>query len=435
MSQTVDTIGADIIHDGRTPGLAIGIVEDGRVVYARGFGNANVARHLPFQASTETYVGQISEQFTAGAILLLEQDGKLKLDDKVTKYIPELTIAKDVTIRELLNQTSGLPDISKASGINTDHTKSIKMSDLIAAANAMQSLSAPGKAYRYNDFNYMVAGLVVERAANVPLSDYLQQHIFMPLVMNESFYAGDLGISPGHAIGYTGSPNNFKTANTWDPAWLYGANGLVTNVYDIAKWDIDMPVLLRDDAVREMFTPAGVPGQVQYGLGWTIDQRDGKRYVWQNGDIPGYNAMNALLPDDHIAVIVVANTDDMASPAVIQPEAVAARVLDIIAPPAVTHLDNAIVQRAREWLERIADHRIDRTQLTPEFSDYLSDSLVAKSNFASLGKLQTIVPISSSAGDGGSTVYEFLVRYPHEQYHYRLSIMKDGKIDGIVLVP
>src|ERR1700756_1678529 len=106
MSHSIDTIGNGVMQDGRSPGLAIGVVEDGRVVYARGFGNANTARHLPFEASSETYVGQISEQFTAGAILLLEQDAKLKLDDKVTRYIPELTVAKDVTIRELLNQTS-----------------------------------------------------------------------------------------------------------------------------------------------------------------------------------------------------------------------------------------------------------------------------------------------------------------------------------------
>ena len=435
MAHDIDTIGDGIIHDGRSPGLAIGVVEDGRVVYARGFGYANLAKHIPFEASTETYVGSISKQFTAAGILLLEQDGKLKLDDKVTKYVPDLTIAKDVTIRELLNQTSGLPDFQHAPGINPDQTRSVKMSDLISAMNKMPLLSAPGTRYHYNDFNYMLASTIIEQASSVPLSDYLEQHIFMPLVMNQSFYAGDLGISPTHAIGYTGTPENFMSARTLDPAWLSGANGLVSNVYDIAKWDIDMPVLLRDNAVRDMFTSSGASGPVQYGLGWTIDARDGKRYIWHNGDIPGYHAMNALLPDDHIAVIVLANADDMGSPSVIQPETVAARVLDIVTPPEETHLDNAIVQRAREWLQRLAEHRIDRTQLTPQFSDYLTDSLVSKSNLASLGKLQTIVPISSMVGDNGSTVYEFLVRYPHEQYHYRLSVMKDGKIDGLVLVP
>ncbi|MDP9025171.1 MAG: hypothetical protein M3N13_07350, partial [Candidatus Eremiobacteraeota bacterium] len=99
------------------------------------------------------------------------------------------------------------------------------------------------------------------------------------------------------------------------------------------------------------------------------------------------------------------------------------------------HMENAVIERAREWLGRLANHSIDRTQLTARFSSYLTDQLVVKENFAALGKAQTLVPISSTAGSGGDTVYEFLARFAHEQYHYRISIAKDGKIDGLVLEP
>jgi CubicO group peptidase (beta-lactamase class C family) len=434
MEHQIDDLGARIVRDGRSPGLGICVIEDGRIVYARGFGYANVARRSRFSPDTEFYAGSISKQFTAAAILLLQQDGKLKLDDRVTKYVPELTIARNATIAQLLNQTSGLPDYTKAPGINADPTHSVKLADLIDAVNKMQPAGVPGAAYAYNNFNYMIAGLIVERASGVTLSDYLQQNIFLPLVMNQSFYAGDTGISQAHAVGYTGTPGHLHPAAPWDPAWLFGAGGLVTTMYDLAKWDIGLPLLLRVDAERAMFTP-GTAGLEQYGYGWMIDSLYGKRFVWHNGLISGYHAMNALLPDDHIAVIVFANVDPFASAAVAQPESIARNVLEIILPPSAVRVDNAVMAKAREWLQRIADKRIDRTQLTSAFSTFLTDDLVARSDWAALGKPQAIVPVASTNSGNGETTYTFLVRFPHEEDVYKLTLTADGKIDGISLTP
>lgn len=433
MANRIDDLGMQVRRDRRSPGLAIAVVEDGRIVYAHGFGYSDLSDRRGVQPETQFYVGGISRQFTAAALLLLQQDGKLKLDDKVSKYVPELTVSPNVTIAQLLQQTSGLPDYTKAPGLKVDLTRTVKLADIIAAVNKMTPAAAPGTKFEYNGLNYMLAGLIIERASGIPLSDYLQQNIFLPLVMNQSFYAGDRGISPSHAVGYTGSPGHFVRAQTWDPAWLFGDAGLVTNVYDLAKWDIGLPLLLRVDAERAMFTPSGAPGEAQYGLGWVIDERGGKRYIWHNGEIAGYLSMNAILPDDNIAVIVLENTDRFTSRRVASPEALAADVLDILIPPAAMHVDNAVMTKAREWLARIADKRIDRTQLTPAFSTYLTDSLVAQSNFAALGKPEALVPIASTAGDNGDVVYEFFVRFPHDHYHYKLTLAKDGKIDGLVL--
>ncbi|HTZ54109.1 MAG TPA: serine hydrolase domain-containing protein [Candidatus Acidoferrum sp.] len=435
MERQVDDLGNYIVQEKRSPGLAIGVVEDGRIVYARGFGYSDVAKRTRWSPGTQTYIGSISKQFTAAAILLLQQDGKLKLDDPVTHYIPELTIANGVTIRQLLNQTAGLPDLLAAAGSNPDLTASIKPADLLAAIDKLKPVSPPGSEYRYNNLNYYLAALIVERVSGVPFSDYLQQHVFIPLQMNQSFIAGDRGISPQHAVGYSGRPGAFVKVRPWDPAWLFGAGDVVSNVYDMAKWDIGMPLLMRVDAERDMFTPSGVPGPTQYGLGWVIDQRGGKRYIWHNGEIAGYHTMNALLPDDHVAVIVLTNVDSLHSTAVVQPEDVASEILDIVVPPARANVGNAIIAKATEWLGRIADKNIDRTQLTPAFSAYLTDDLVAKANFAALGKPLDIIPISSKSQDGGGTLYVFIVRFQNGRYHYRFGLMPDGKIDEIFLTP
>lgn len=433
VSARIDRLALDEVHAGRTPGLAIGVVQAGRLVYAKGFGFASFEHHTRMAADTEFFAGGLTMQFTASAILLLAQDGKLKLDDRVTKYVPELRVAGEATIAQLLTQTSGLPDPMQAPGISRDLTRSIKLGDLYAAVDKMKPAAPPGTVYANNRLNYLVAGSVVERASGVPLSDYLEQHIFVPLVMDHSFLAGDSGISPAHAVGYTRAGRTFRNAAVWDPAWLAGEAGLVSTIYDLAKWDIDMPILLHVDAVRTMFTPSASNGPTHYGMGWIIDRRGGKDFVWSNGEISGYRAFNALLLQQHVGVIVLANVDSLHGGPVAIPEELGARILDIVVPPTTSRLDNAVVERAKEWLTRLASRRLDRAELTPSFSAYLTDDLVAHENIAALGPLQSMVPISSTVESDGNTLYEFLVRFPHAQYHYKFEVTGAGKINQLAL--
>ena len=428
----VDRIALDQVHAGRTPGIAIGIVEDGRLVYAKGFGFATLSPHSPMTPETEFYAGGLTAQFTAAAVLLLSQDGKVKLDDPVAKYIPELHVGNGVTIAQLLTQTSGLPDYRGARGLPTDMTKSVRTSQILAAVNAMQPRAAPGSVYANNPLNYFLAGLIVERVSGVTLSDYLEQHIFIPLVMNHTFLAGDSGISSSHAIGYTRNGAKFSAAPVWDPSWLDGGGGLVTTVSDLAKWDIEMPVLLRVDSVRTIFTPGTPSGSIHYGMGWVVDRRGGMDFDWSNGEISGYRAMNATLPSQHISIIVLSNADG-SHDSVTVPQVVSAQILNTIA-PAPAALDNPVIAQAKDWLERLASGRIDRSQLTPSFSAYLTDAVVVQAKFSSLGHLQEIVPLSSTSENNGDTLYEFLVRYPRGSYHYHFEIAPSGKVDGISLI-
>jgi D-alanyl-D-alanine carboxypeptidase len=436
MAARIDRLGDAEVRNGRTPGIAIGVVVDGRVVYARGFGYANVARHIPATPDTQFYIGEVSEEFTAGAVLMLVQDGKIKLDDRVTKYLPELSNAGNITVAELLSQTSGLPDIGTIAGISSDPTKQVKINDLLAAVAKMQLAATPGTTYSSNRLNYILAGLIVERVSAVTLSDFLGQRIFIPLVMNQTLFAGDTGIDPSHAIGYSynRASQKFLPATPWDPSRLLGSAGVVSTIYDLAKWDIEMPILLRVDAVRDMFTAAGGDALTKYGMGWVVDRRGGKTFVWSDGQISGYRAMNALLPDEHVAVIVLTNSDAFHGPST-SPELTAARILDIVAPPSTVKLDNSIVERAREWLVRLANKHIDRTELSPAFSAFLTDDLIARENFAQYGNVETIVPVSSTTESNGDTLYEFVVQYPHDAFHYKFAVTSDGKVDEILLSP
>jgi CubicO group peptidase (beta-lactamase class C family) len=431
-ARAIDTLARAELHSGSTPGLAIGVVQDGLLVYARGFGYANVKTKRRVTPSTQFYAGSLSKQFTAACVLLLAQQKKLSLDDKVTKYVPELSVARNATIAQLLQQTSGLPDYTKAPGIPHDLTRPIDLETLIKAVNRMQPASTPGSAFAYNNFNYMIAGLIVQRVGGIPLSVAYATQIFQPLIMTSSFLAGDQGISPLHALGYTRANRKFVPVRTWDPSWLFGAGGLVTTLQDLAKWDVGLPILLNVDSVRQMWTP-GIPGGT-YGMGWMIDQRGGQRYLWHNGEIAGYHAMNALLPDQHLAVIVLANADALGEGTTVQPERLASRILDIIAPPAPAHFADPITTRATEWLGRLERIDIDRSQLTPAFSQYLSDQVVERADFAALGPVLSMVP-EESYQRSGDTVYVFQVKFGRGAFRYDFTLAPDGKIDGLLLRP
>lgn len=433
-ARAIDAVARAEVHSGSTPGLAVGVVEDGLLVYARGFGYASLQPKHLVNPSTQFYTGSLTKQFTAACMLLLAQQKKLSLDDKVTKYVPELTVAKNVTLRQLLLQTSGLPAVRSAPGIPQTLTSPVKIEDLIKAANQLAPQAPAGTAFIDSNFNYMLAGLIVQRVSGVPLSIFYSTQIFQPLIMTSSFLAGDQGISPEHAIGYTRNRGKFERVHAWDPGWLFGSSSLVTTVQDLAKWDIGLPLLLNVDSVREMWTPISLPGEIPYGMGWVVDQRGGQRYVWQNGQIAGYHAMNAMLPDEHIAVIVLANADSLHESTTVQPERLASRILDVIAPLPPAHFGNVITTRASEWLGRLARVDVDRTQLTPAFSQYLTDQVIHRADFQALGPVQSLAPVESFERDG-DTVYVFDVKFRRGAYRFDFALTPDGKIDGLFLQP
>ncbi|HKU67345.1 MAG TPA: serine hydrolase domain-containing protein [Candidatus Baltobacteraceae bacterium] len=433
-ARAVDEMARAEIHSGSTPGVAIGIVQDGLLVYARGFGFASLRPRRAVTPSTEFYAGSLGKQFTAACVLLLEQQKKLSLDDKVTKYVPELSVAKNVTLRELLQQTSGLPRARNAAGVSRDLTRPVKIEDLIKSANAMPLEFAPGTQFDDNNLNYLLAGLIVQRVSGLPLSIFYSTQIFAPLIMTSSFLAGDQGISSAHAAGYSRERGKFTRVRPWDASWLFGSSDLVTTVQDLAKWDIGLPLLLDVDSIRDMWTPSGLQGTVPYGMGWVVDQRGGQRYVWQNGQIAGYHAMNAMLPDEHLAVIVLTNADSLNGATTVQPERLANRILDVISPLPPAHFGNLITTRATEWLGRLARIDVDRTQLTTAFSQYLSDQVVHRADVASLGPVLSLVPFESYQRSG-DTVYVFDVKFRRGAYRFNFALAPDGKIDGLFLQP
>lgn len=431
-ARAIDALARAEVRSGSTPGLAIGVVQDGLLVYARGFGAADVTTRKRTTRSSAFYVGEISEQFTAACVLLLAQQKRLSLDDRVTRFVPELSIARGVTIAQLLNHTSGLPDISHAA-ISHDRLRPLNLEDAINAIDRLQAQPA-GQNFARNPFDDMIAALIVQRVSGVPLSDYMQAHIFLPLIMNSTFLAGDQGAGLNLARGYTRDNGRFVRPPLPDPTWLFGSSGVITTVGDLAKWDIGMPLLLDVDSLRAMWTANGIAGAPSYAMGWMTDRRGGERLFWQSGELPGYHSMNELLPDQHIAVIVLANAGGVRGRSTVSPERIANRILAIVAPLPPVTFSSSITQRAASWIGRLQRLDIDRTELTPAFSKYLSDQVVIRAGLKSEGPLESIVPVESY-DRSGDTVYVFDIRFRGGWMRYEFALAADGKVDGLLLQP
>jgi D-alanyl-D-alanine carboxypeptidase len=322
------------IASGKAVGVAVEVSRGGQVVFARGFGRASLDSASPVTPSTEFRVGSVSKQFTAAAIMQLVQAGKLSLNDKLSAYYPNFPRGDEVTIRELLTHTSGIhnytefgPNPLALLQLMKDYTTD-QWVDHIARQKPLYDFT-PGSAWHYTNSGFFLLGAIVEKVSGEPLSQYLHDHIFSPLGMDQTAVDGNSDVGPGRATGYDHAwlpGGGFQRAIYVSMTVPGGAGALRTSADDLIKWAnglfgdkvVDQPTL------AQMLTPARLtdgrlaslaryqmdPSEPtgDYGFGIRIGRFEGHREIGHEGDIFGFNAALDTYPDDQFTVAVVANT-------------------------------------------------------------------------------------------------------------------------------
>ncbi len=328
LSRAVDAIMA---HEssGSAPGCAVGVYENGRVALARGYGSANLEYGAPITPETPFIVGSVSKQFTATAIALLVQDGRISLDDDVRKYIPELPVyQKPITIDELVHHTSGLRDFWElvgASGLRFDDGYTVD--DMMRMAARQRALNfTPGDKYMYSNTGYLVLGLVVKRVTGRSLRDFAAERIFGPLGMASSHFHDDhTMLTPGRARSYQ------KRGDAWVLAdWnndLVGQGGVMTTVSDLARWDENFytgQVGGRELLARQLERGRLNDGTtLSYAFGLELGDYRGLPIVEHGGSTGGYRAEILRFPGAHTTVTALCNYNTA------RPDAIARRVADV----------------------------------------------------------------------------------------------------------
>lgn len=314
----------------RVPGLSIGVVKDGKVVKAQGYGFANIEHQTPAKRETVYQSGSVGKQFTAMAVMLLVEDGKLKLDDPVGKHLSETPKAwQDITIRHLLTHTSGVKDITNALDLRRDYTEDEMLKKAVIAP-----LDFPaGTNWRYSNTGYAVLGFLISKTAGKFYGEFLKERVFVPLEMKTARVISEADIIPNRAAGYQFVNGRLQNQDWVSPTINTTADGaLYVTIDDMIRWDAALSAgkLLSKESYRAMWTPVKTKDGTEhgYGFGWSLGERSGHPRVHHGGAWQGFTAYIDRYPDDKLTVIVLTN---LAAPRS-KPGVIAEGIAAIVAP-------------------------------------------------------------------------------------------------------
>ena len=330
-SAEIDTI-FSAVRSTDAPGAAVMVIRDGRMVTQRGYGVADLRTLHPIDAHTNFRLASVSKQFTAMAIMLLVRDGKLHYDDRLSDVLPGFpAYGKAITIRNLLNHTSGLLDYEdlmakEYPGKPDDQIPQIHDAGVLALLEkASTTKFPPGTKWEYSNSGYCVLAMIVEKVSGHPFSQFVHDRIFAPLQMNHSLaYEKGKNEVPNRAYGYTLTGKVWKQTDQSSTSATLGDGGIYTSLDDLAKWDAALREhkLLSEAEMKPALTsvrlphstalsPEGLP--IQYGFGWFLEPYKGHPRMWHYGETVGFRTTIQRFPKDDLTVIVLCNRVDLSA--------------------------------------------------------------------------------------------------------------------------
>ncbi|HVJ00044.1 MAG TPA: serine hydrolase domain-containing protein [Sphingomonas sp.] len=414
-TQQIDALVTETLAETGVPSASIAIVRGGKIVYTHAWGKqspdiAQARTDVPYQ------IASISKQFTAAALLLLEDQGKLTLDDPVSKYVPGITRGNEITIRQLLSHTSGLQDYwpQDYSFAAMEHPTTPQQ---IVDRWAKKPLDFdPGTQWQYSNTGYVVAGMIVEKVSGETLLDFLKQNIFSKLDMHP--INQDLAIGQGYPVGYhryaLGPVRPEKPAAS---GWLYAAGELAMTASDLAKWDIariDRAVLPADDWQAQETAIKLTDGKdTGYGLGVDVGDRNGHAYVEHSGEAVGFLSENIVFPKDKAAVVVFVNSD-FSNAFVTIAQGIVKTVFPAIAGSNGGEDETVKTAEARKVYDQLVHGQLDRALLTEDANYYFTEEAQQdyQQSLSALGEPVSFEPRGGPKLRGGFVYRGYTVTYP-----------------------
>jgi CubicO group peptidase (beta-lactamase class C family) len=338
LDSRVDVYVASQLKVQHIPGIELGVMRDGHIVKARGYGLADVELDVPVTPETVFQTGSVGKQFTAMAVMMLVQDGKVRLDDTITKYFPEAPAAwHDITVRELLTHTSGIPDYGAEENTMSkgviDFHKDYTEDELVRIFAVLPLDFPPGSKWSYSNSGYVILGVLIHRVTGQFYGDVLQERIFKPLGMSATRIISEADIIPHRSSGYRLADGMLRNQQWVSPSLNTTADGaLYSNVRDMAKWDAALYTarLLPPAALAAMWTPVRLNDGTTYpyGFGWAVTSLNGHRVVLHDGAWQGFTMSIQRYLDDRLTVVVFTNLDEDNA----HPERIAAHVAGLYLP-------------------------------------------------------------------------------------------------------
>lgn len=302
------------------PGATVIVFKDGKTLLRKAYGLADVERKLPLAADTPMRLGSITKQFTSTAILMLVDEGRIRLDDDITVYLPDYpTQGKKITIEHLLTHTSGIVSYTGKPGYALAMQKDLTVQQMVDSFKNDPLDFAPGSRYKYNNSGYFLLGAIIEKVSGKTYDKFVEERIFVPLGMTRSAYEGHERDKAPRAQGYTRAPEGFQPSKPISMTQPYAAGSLVSTVDDLARWDaaVSSGKLLQAGSWQRAFTPytLSTGSRTGYGYGWETGTLRGAQMIGHGGGIPGFNSFALRLPAEKLYVAVLSNVDSGMAPA------------------------------------------------------------------------------------------------------------------------
>jgi CubicO group peptidase (beta-lactamase class C family) len=425
------------------PGLALGVYRDGMMVKAEGYGLANLEWDVPVKADTLFQSGSVGKQFTATAVMMLVEEGKVGLDDRVQKYFPDAPDSwKNIKIRNLLSHTSGLGEYENAARTKPDGPFYLRLDmnedELYKRITAMPMDFQPGEDWRYRNTNYVLLGILIHKVTGKFYGDYLEERIFKPLGMTATRIISDRDIIPHRAAGYELVKGQLKNQEWVSPTFNSTADGaLYFTVLDLEKWDAALYTekLLKQSSFEQMWTVAkldsGQPNKANYGFAWGIKQVNDHKVIEHGGAWQGFTTHIARYVDDKLTVVILTNLDAGHA----QPAKIAHRVAGMYVPALMPVERKAIEDKepqtailVRNLLQEIADGKADADRFTPELRGKLFPEAIqgVGDYLKELGTLKSLELIKRGQ-EGENRAYTYRADYQRTELFLSVQLTKDNK--------
>lgn len=293
-------------------GATILIAKEGSIVYRKAFGRANLEQNVAMIPENVFEIGSITKQFTAISILMLLEEGKLSLDDEITKYIPDYpTQNTKITIHHLLTHTSGIKSYTSLGSLNEYARKDLSPTELMDLFKNEPMDFTPGEEFRYNNSGYVILGYIIEKITDMPYADFIQKRIFTPLQMNNSYYGSKSKLINNRAMGYQKGNEGYLNANYISMTIPYAAGSLMSTVDDLLKWQraVQNNDLISKESLQKAFSNYTLNNgnKINYGYGWSHNTIQGIPIIEHGGGIFGYTSQGIYIPSKNTYIIILTN--------------------------------------------------------------------------------------------------------------------------------
>lgn len=417
------------------PGISVVVVRDGKIDYVKGYGYSNLEHKVAVKPETVFQSGSVGKQFAAFAIMLLVEDGKIGLDDKLTKFFPAAPASwNSITVKNLLTHTAGFGEYADDFNYRADYTED----SLFNIISKIPLRFAAGEKSVYSNAGYVTLGLIISKVTGKFYGEFLKQRIFDPLGMTTARIISEYDIIPNRAAGYQMVNGEIKNQDWVSPSINTTADGsMYVTALDMAKWEAGLNAgkLLKKESYELIWSPvklndgSGFP----YGFGWWIDTLQGKKIIEHNGTWQGFESTIKKYPQQKMAVIVFANLRRANT------NRIATRILQLYQPEliipklkAIKDNEPKITALVKEFVVKLIDNKLTPDLFTPEYGQsFIPRSGRPSAHLKSLGNFIGIELLNRKDGENESKVYHYRFIFTKETEELLLTITKDNKIAAL----